>query len=116
MILRRKLALVLLFAGCADAHLGELYGRRTRSALDSSRDAKSEGAVIDSDDAKLVSTRHHNRVIQGQSGGQGGGGGGSMGSFQALGGASAAPAGGSSIGRESGGGGGGGGIRLDAIK
>ncbi len=66
----RIVLLTLALAGCADPHLGDVYGRRTRTALDAQRDAKTEGAVLDADDAKLVSARHHSKPAPGTPGAQ----------------------------------------------
>jgi hypothetical protein len=60
----------LLLAACADPHLGDIYGRRTRSALDAQRDAKTEGATLDADDAKLISAKHHSKPAPGTPGAQ----------------------------------------------
>ena len=103
------LASLLLVGACADAHLGDVYGRRTRAALDAERDARTEGTTLDAQDAKLVSQRHHNTPTQGAapatsailvptSGGYGGSSGGS--SMSGV-----APAGPPA-----------GGIRLDAVR
>jgi hypothetical protein len=59
------LATLLLAGACADPHMGDLYGRRTRTALDAQRDAKTEGVALDSADAKIVTTRYHNAPTQG---------------------------------------------------
>ena len=59
------LTTLLLAGACADPHLGDLYGRRLRSAFDVQRDAKTEGATLDSADAKIVTTRYHNAPTQG---------------------------------------------------
>ena len=62
---RMLLASLLLVGACADAHMGELYGRRTKAAFDAQRDGKAEGVALDSADAKLVTVRHHNTPAQG---------------------------------------------------
>jgi hypothetical protein len=60
--------LALALAGCADPHLGDVYGRRLRTAFDAQRDAKTDGATLDADDAKLVSARHHSKPAPGTPG------------------------------------------------
>lgn len=69
-MMKLVLAGLLFVAACADPHLGDLYGRRTRTALDAQAAGRGEGVPIDNADAKLVTTRHHNTPTQGQQGGQ----------------------------------------------
>jgi hypothetical protein len=59
------LATLLLAGACADPHMGDLYGRRTRSAFDAQRDARTEGVSLDAVDGKAVSTRYHSTPTQG---------------------------------------------------
>jgi hypothetical protein len=69
-MMKLALAGLLFVAACADPHLGDLYGRRTRTALDAQAAGKGEGIPLDNADARLVTTRHHNTPTQGQQGGQ----------------------------------------------
>jgi hypothetical protein len=73
----RKLILCALvaggLAGCGDAHLGELYGRRTRGAFDAQAQAQApaKGAdpgALDADDAKLTLARQRGRGALGAPG------------------------------------------------
>jgi hypothetical protein len=68
-------------AACGDVHLGDGYGRRTRTALDAA--AENTGAdgpgTLDAEDSKLTMAKQHNPTMQsanGTAGGSGGFGGG----------------------------------------
>jgi hypothetical protein len=58
-------------AGCADPHLGDFYGRRTRAALDAQAQAASGGdspGTLDADDAKVTLARQRGRAVPGTAG------------------------------------------------
>lgn len=57
-------------AGCGDAHLGDAYGRRTRSAFDTQAQAKGgdSAGTLDSDDAKVTLARQRGRALPGTPG------------------------------------------------
>jgi hypothetical protein len=70
-------------AACGDVHLGDGYGRRTRTALDAQ--AENTGAdgpgTLDAEDAKVTMAKHHNPGQQTGTGGAGytgAGGGGAL--------------------------------------
>jgi hypothetical protein len=102
----RQMMTIMGFAGmcaaCGDVHLGDGYGRRTRTALDAA--AENTGAdgpgTLDGEDSKLTMTKHHNPTLGNNAamGGAPGGfsGGGAM-NLPASGGAQAGSAPGSII-------------------
>lgn len=57
-------------AGCADAHLGDFYGRRTRTALDAQAQASGgdSAGTLDADDAKNTMARQRGRAAPGSAG------------------------------------------------
>ena len=57
-------------AGCADSHLGDLYGRRTRSAFDAQAQVAvgDSAGTLDADDAKITLARQRGRVVPGTGG------------------------------------------------
>jgi hypothetical protein len=57
-------------AGCADPHLGDFYGRRTRAAFDAQAQASGGGSAgtLDADDAKITLARQRGRAIPGTAG------------------------------------------------
>jgi hypothetical protein len=57
-------------AGCADPHLGDLYGRRTRTALDAQAQTSGGDSAgrLDADDAKLTLARQRGRAAPGTAG------------------------------------------------
>ena len=77
-------------AGCADTHLGDFYGRRTRAALDAQAQASggASAGTLDADDAKVTLARQRGRLppgtgpsaagITGSGNGYGGTGGGAI--------------------------------------
>lgn len=57
--MKRIVLFALVLGGCADAHLGDGYGRRTRGALDAQAQNRGEvSRAIDGEDAKAVLSRH----------------------------------------------------------
>jgi hypothetical protein len=68
---RTLLVSLLLVGACADAHLGDVYGRRSRAAFDAQQGGKGEAVLFDGADGKLATLRHHNTPTQpgGQQGG-----------------------------------------------
>ncbi len=56
---------LLLCGACYEAHMGDLYGRRSRAAFDAQQGGKGEPIAIDAVDARLVSLRFHNAPTQG---------------------------------------------------
>ncbi len=89
----RRLLACLILVGCADVHLGDDYGKKTRAVFQAQADASGAAdSMIDAEDAKIILTRHRNKVQQPGAGGQGGAimqtpillgtGGGSMGAGQ----------------------------------
>lgn len=71
--MNRLLAIALAgaaLAGCADAHLGDGYGRRTRTAMDAQIQNRGElSRAIDGEDAKAVLSRHRGLTKDQPSGG-----------------------------------------------
>jgi hypothetical protein len=63
----------LILVGCADVHLGDDYGKKTRAVFQAQADASGAGdSMIDAEDAKLILNRHRNKVQQPGAGGQAG--------------------------------------------
>jgi hypothetical protein len=64
------LALILVAAGCGDAHLGDAYGRRTHNAFEAQAQAKGADAAgtLDADDAKITLARQRGRAVPGTPG------------------------------------------------
>jgi hypothetical protein len=61
----RRVLVCLALVGCADVHLGDDYGKRTRAVFQAQADAAGAGdSMIDAEDAKLVLLRHRNKVQQ----------------------------------------------------
>jgi hypothetical protein len=59
------LASLLLSGACYDAHMGDLYGRRSRAAFDAQQGGKGEAAAFDAVDARTASQRYHSAPTQG---------------------------------------------------
>jgi len=57
----RWIALVLV-CGCADLHLGDDYGRRTKATFQAQADAAGgTDSMLDAEDAKIILLRHRNK-------------------------------------------------------
>jgi hypothetical protein len=58
--------------GCSDAHLGDYYGRRTRTAFEAQAQAQAKpgdsAGSLDADDAKITLARQRGRALPGTPG------------------------------------------------
>ncbi|HKA86203.1 MAG TPA: hypothetical protein VKE22_01010 [Haliangiales bacterium] len=64
---------VLVLGACADVHLGDDYGKKTRAVFQAQAEAPGTGeGMIDAEDARLILARHRNKVQQPGAAGYGG--------------------------------------------
>jgi len=58
----RRVLVCLLFCACADIHLGDDYGKRTKGTFQAQADAAGgKDSMLDAEDARMILSRHRNK-------------------------------------------------------
>ena len=58
----RRVLVCLLLCACAEVHLGDDYGKRTKATFQAQADAAgATDSMLDAEDARMILTRHRNK-------------------------------------------------------
>ncbi len=57
-----RVLVCLFLCACADVHLGDEYGKRTKATFQAQADATGSGdSMLDAEDARMILSRHRNK-------------------------------------------------------